>query len=62
MANLEWIDSISVAKTKFDKMEDEEKKGLFPTGILKHNTEAREYTASYKKVQEAHQNKTMVEL
>jgi len=62
MANLEWIDSISMAKTKFDKLEEEEKKNLFPTGILKQDTTKAEYTDSYKKVQEAHQNKTMVQL
>jgi len=61
MANLEWIDSISIGKMKFDKMSPEEQVGLFPTGILKQDTEAAEYTDSYKKVQEAHQNKTMVQ-
>jgi 2-oxoglutarate ferredoxin oxidoreductase subunit beta len=62
MANLEWIDSITASKTKFDKMSDEEKVGLFPTGVLKHDTTKQEYTDMYKKVQEAHQNKTMVQL
>jgi len=62
MANLEWIDSISIAKTKFDKMSEEEQKGLFPTGILKQNTEAAEYTDSYEKVKQAHQNNTLVQL
>ncbi|WP_320034447.1 2-oxoglutarate ferredoxin oxidoreductase subunit beta [Halarcobacter sp.] len=62
MANLEWIDSISMAKTKFDKLEDSEKEGIFPTGILKQDTEAKEYTDMYAKVKEAHQNKTAVEL
>jgi 2-oxoglutarate ferredoxin oxidoreductase subunit beta len=62
MANLEWIDSISVSKTKFDKMTEEERVGLFPTGVLKHDTTKQEYTDMYKKVQEAHQNKTMVQL
>ncbi|WP_321311567.1 2-oxoglutarate ferredoxin oxidoreductase subunit beta [Halarcobacter sp.] len=62
MANLEWIDSISMAKTKFDKLDDAEKNGIFPTGILKQNTEAKEYTDMYAKVKEAHQNKTAVEL
>ncbi|QKF82468.1 2-oxoglutarate ferredoxin oxidoreductase subunit beta [Halarcobacter ebronensis] len=61
MANLEWIDSITVPKTKYDKMEESEKKGLFPTGVLKEDTEAREYTDMYAKVKEAHQNKTMVQ-
>jgi len=62
MANLEWIDSITVAKTKFDKMSEEEQKGLFPTGILKQDTEAAEYTDYYQKVKEAYANKTMVQL
>jgi len=62
MANLEWIDSITVAKTKFDKMSEEEQEGLFPTGILKQDTKAAEYTDSYQKVKEAHQNKTLVQL
>ena len=62
MANLEWINEISVAKAKFDKMSEEEQEGLFPTGILKQDTSKQEYTDMYKKVQEAHQNKTMVQL
>jgi 2-oxoglutarate ferredoxin oxidoreductase subunit beta len=62
MANLEWIDSITVAKTKYDKMTEEERKGLFPTGILKQNSEAAEYTDSYQKVKEAYANNTMVQL
>ncbi len=62
MANLDWINSISIAKTKFDKLSEEEQKGLFPTGILKQDTEAAEYTDSYEKVKEAHQNKTLVQL
>ena len=62
MANLEWIDSISMAKTKFEKLEPEEQKGIFPLGILKHDTQAAEYCDSYEKVKEAHKNKTMVQL
>ena len=62
MANLEWIDSISMGKAKFEKLEPEEQKGIFPTGILKHDTEAAEYCDSYEKVKEAHKNKTMVQL
>ncbi len=62
MANLEWIDSITVSKTKFDKMTEEERVGLFPTGVLKQDTTKQEYTDMYKKVQEAHQNKTAVQL
>ena len=62
MANLEWIDSISMAKAKFEKLEPEEQKGIFPTGILKHDTEAVEYCEAYEKVKEAHKNKTIVQL
>jgi len=63
MENLEWIDEITMAKTKFEKLEDEnEKEKLFPTGILKQDKEAREYTDMYKLVQEAHQNNTKVEI
>lgn len=63
MENLKWIDEITMAKTKFEKLEEgEEKEKLFPTGILKHDKEAREYTDMYKLVQEAHQNNTKVEL
>ena len=62
MANLEWIDSISMAKAKFDKLEPEEQKGIFPTGILKHDTEAAEYCDSYEKVKDAHKNKTLDKL
>lgn len=61
MANLEWINSITIAKTKYDKMSEEERKGLFPTGILKQDTEVDEYTDMYQKVKEAHQNKTLVQ-
>ncbi|QKF73626.1 2-oxoglutarate:acceptor oxidoreductase, beta subunit [Aliarcobacter faecis] len=61
-ANLEWIDSISLAKTKFDMLEDSEKDGKFPTGVLKQDLEALEYCEAYEKVKEAHKNKTMVEL
>ena len=43
-------------------MSEEERAGLFPTGILKQDSEAAEYTDSYKKVQEAHQNKSAVQV
>ena len=62
MANLEWIDSISMSKAKFEKLEPEEQKGIFPTGILKQDETALEYCEAYEKVKEAHKNKTMVEL
>jgi 2-oxoglutarate/2-oxoacid ferredoxin oxidoreductase subunit beta len=61
-ANLEWIDSITLAKTKFDMLPIEEQDGKYPTGILKQDENAIEYTAAYEKVKEAHKNKTMVEI
>ena len=62
MENLDWIDQITVSKKKYDAMSEEERKGLFPTGILKKDEEAQEYTAMYEKVKEAWQNNTKVEL
>ncbi|NVJ53729.1 MAG: 2-oxoglutarate ferredoxin oxidoreductase subunit beta [Campylobacteraceae bacterium] len=63
MENLKWIDEITMAKPKFEKLEEnEEKEKLFPTGILKQDKEAKEYTDMYKLVQEAHQNNTKVEI
>ncbi|MBL3520963.1 2-oxoglutarate ferredoxin oxidoreductase subunit beta [Aliarcobacter lanthieri] len=62
MANLEWIDSISLAKTKFDMLEEDQKVGKFPTGVLKQDTEALEYCEAYEKVKEAQRTKTMVKL
>ena len=61
-ANLEWIDEISIAKTKFEMLEDDQKVGKYPTGILKQDENALEYCEAYEKVKEAHKNKTMVEL
>ena len=61
-SNLEWIDSISLAKTKFDMLEESEKEGKYPTGVLKQDENALEYCEAYEKVKEAHKNKTMVEL
>ena len=61
-SNLEWIDSISLAKTKFDMLEEDAKEGKYPTGVLKQDENALEYCEAYEKVKEAHKNKTMVEL
>ncbi len=61
MANLEWIKSISLGKAKFDKLEEEEKVGKFPLGILKHDTDAQEYCLAYEKVKEANKTNTMIQ-
>jgi 2-oxoglutarate ferredoxin oxidoreductase subunit beta len=55
MENLEWIDSITVAKSKYDKMTEEEQLNLFPTGILKHDEEAAEFCDMYEKLKEKYQ-------
>ncbi len=57
MENLNWIDSITVAKSKYDKMSEEEKLNLLPTGILHHDDEAREYCDMYQEIKDAHQGK-----
>jgi len=60
MENLSWIDSITVSKTKFDKMSEDERKDLFPTGILHQDKEAIEYCDAYDTVIEAAQKNTLV--
>jgi len=57
MENLNWIDSITVAKSKYDKMSEEERLNLLPTGVLHHNTEAREYCDMYQEIKDVHQGK-----
>jgi len=55
MANLDWIDSITVSKKKYDTLSEEEQKNLLPLGILKQDTEVREYCDMYKDIQDVHQ-------
>jgi len=55
MENLEWIDSITVSKKKYDAMTEEEQLNLLPTGILKQDTEADEYCEMYAEIQKVHQ-------
>ena len=57
MANLEWIDSITTPKSKFDKMSEEERLNLLPTGVLHHDTEVREYCDMYQEIKDVHQGK-----
>ncbi len=59
---IDWIDSITVSKKKYDSMSEDERKGLFPTGVLKKDEEAMEYTQMYEKVKEAYQNNSKVQL
>jgi 2-oxoglutarate ferredoxin oxidoreductase subunit beta len=60
--NLQWIENRIVSKNKFEQLTDEERKGKFPIGILKHETDKIEYCKAYDKVIEAAQNKTTVKL
>jgi len=55
MANLEWIDSITVSKKKYDVMTEDEQLNLLPLGILKQDLEADEYCEMYAEIQKVHQ-------
>jgi len=55
MANLDWIDSITVSKKKWNELPEEEKSNFLPLGILKQDTEALEYCAMYEEVKKAQQ-------
>jgi 2-oxoglutarate ferredoxin oxidoreductase subunit beta len=57
MENLDWIDKITMAKAKYDKLSEEEQLNLFPIGVLKHDTEVREYCDMYQDIKDAHQGK-----
>jgi len=57
MENLDWIDSITMPKKKWDKLPEEEKKNYLPTGILKQDTNNLEYCDAYQMVIDAHQGK-----
>ncbi len=57
MENLEWIDSISMPKKKYDALSEEEQLNLLPLGVLKQDLEVREYCDMYKDIQDAHQGK-----
>jgi 2-oxoglutarate ferredoxin oxidoreductase subunit beta len=55
MENLEWIDSITMPKKKYDALSEEEQLNLLPTGVLHQDTEALEYCDMYAEVQKVHQ-------
>ncbi|TQV62922.1 MAG: 2-oxoglutarate ferredoxin oxidoreductase subunit beta [Sulfurovum sp.] len=60
MENLDWIDSITVSKAKYDKMSDEERLNLLPTGILHQDNEAAEYCDMYEEIKKVHQKQRKV--
>ena len=55
MENLDWIDSITVSKKKYDAISEEEQLNLLPTGILHQDTEVAEYGDMYAEIQKVHQ-------
>ena len=57
MENLQWIDSITTPLSKYEKMTPEEQLNMFPTGVLKHDTEVREYCDMYQDIKDVHQGK-----
>ena len=57
MENLDWIDSITMPKKKYDALSPEEQLNLLPTGILKQDTEVREYCDMYQDIIDVHQGK-----
>jgi 2-oxoglutarate ferredoxin oxidoreductase subunit beta len=57
MENLDWIDSITLPKKKYEALSEEEQMNYLPTGILKQDTEAEEYCAMYEEIKAAQQGK-----
>jgi 2-oxoglutarate ferredoxin oxidoreductase subunit beta len=57
MENLSWIDSITVSKKKYDEMTPDEQLNLLATGILKQDTEAREYCDMYEDIKAVQQGR-----
>jgi 2-oxoglutarate ferredoxin oxidoreductase subunit beta len=57
MENLNWIDNITMAKSKYDKLTPQEQLNLFPTGVLKEDLEVREYCDMYQDIKDAQQGK-----
>jgi len=57
MDTLDWIDSITTTKKKWDALPAEEQINLLPTGVLHEDTTKDEYCDLYKMVQDAHQGK-----
>jgi 2-oxoglutarate ferredoxin oxidoreductase subunit beta len=60
MENLDWIDSITASKTKYDKLGEDEQLNLFPTGVLFEDTKVREYCDMYEDIKDVHQGKRKV--
>lgn len=59
---IKWLEQRIVPKIKYDMLNDDEKVGKFPTGVLKKDENKLEYCKAYDKVIEAAKNKTTVKL
>ena len=57
---VKWIDSRTVSKSKFDSLSEEERAGLFPTGVLHKDESHTEYCDAYQMLRDAWQNKTKI--
>ena len=55
--NLDWIDSITMGKMKFDKLSSQEQVNFLPTGVLKSDNTAKEYCEMYQEIKDVHQGK-----
>jgi len=55
MANLDWIDSITVPVKKYNAMSEEERLNVLPTGIIKQDKDADEYCDMYAEIKKVHQ-------
>jgi len=60
MENLEWIDSITLPKKKYDALTTEEQLNILPIGILKQDLEADEYCDMYAEIQKVHKGERKV--
>ncbi|GAA9855307.1 2-oxoglutarate ferredoxin oxidoreductase subunit beta [Helicobacter pylori] len=54
---LKWMESRLVSKRQFEAMSPEERVDKFPTGVLKHDTDRKEYCEAYQEIIEKAQGK-----
>lgn len=54
---LKWMESRLVSKRQFEAMSPEERVDKFPTGVLKHDMDRKEYCEAYQEIIEKAQGK-----
>ena len=57
MDTLDWIDSISMGKKKWDNLPAEDQQNYLPIGVLHHDDTKKDYCELYQMVIDAHQGK-----